>query len=410
MKKNKITRRDFLKMAGITSAGLALSACGVDVTKLPDSTATVTPSLTLFPTVTNTPTLTPTPMPPTIGDLARKIGMDVGVEGYYSVNAPANYVNTLLNYSILTDGYVSTPNSTDSEPKVAFSSLKAFSEFARLNNIKLNINHMFWGFGFFNDKNSPVRYLLKASKDEVEKWMKDRVKKFFEIPYFTHVNFVNEVLWGNDETGEFGWDSSSNPFYKIWGKDWVYEAYMIVYNEAVATGRKVGDDIRLIYNATPIEWDSPKARYEYKLLSDLKEKLKKELSIETPFDVGMEFHTRTVPLKEVVCWGPSASHLEKKTLIEHFKKFGEIGDIHVSEFSIATPDPKLEKEILHTVVESAIESGVCKSLIMWGAFASPDVSWADCNLQHLYEGNSNNPKPSYMFDELYKILQTYSAI
>jgi GH35 family endo-1,4-beta-xylanase len=268
---------------------------------------------------------------------------------------------------------------------------------------------MFWGYGFFSNENSPVRYLLKAPKDEIEKWMKDRVKRFFEIPYFTHVNFVNEVLWGDDETGQFGWDTKDNPFYKIWGENWVYEAYMIVYNEAVATGRKVGDDVRLIYNATPIEWDSPKAKYEYKFLLGLKEKLKKQLSIEKPFDIGMQFHTRTTPLKDVTCWGPNASHLEKKTLIGHFNKFGEIGDIHISELSIHTPDPEQEKEILHTIVESAIESGVCKSLIMWSPFMQPYVSWADCNMQHLFEGSVYKPKPSYMFDELYKILQTYSA-
>lgn len=416
---NKLTRRDFLKVAGIASAGLALSACGVDVTKLPNSTAT--PSLTPFPTVTNTPTLTPTPMPPTIGDLARKIGMDVGVEanylGLFSPNktaikfsdAPDGYVNALLNFSILTNGYEGSPDWTDTKPKIAFSFWKDFSEFARSNNIKLNINHMFWGYGFFNDENSPVRPLLNAPKEEIENWMKKRLQNFFEIPYFTHLAFVNEVLWGNDETGEFGWDVDYNPFYRIWGKDWVHEAYMKVYEEAVATGRKVGDDIRLIYNATPIEWDSPKARYEYKLLSDLKEKLKKELSIETPFDIGMEFHTRTVPLKEVVCWGPNASHLEKETLIEHFKKFGAIGDIHISEFSIATPDKNQEIDILHTVVESAIESGVCKSLIMWSPFMPSDVPWADCTMRHLYEGDFHNPKPSYMLDELYKILQSYAA-
>lgn len=56
MKRSKLTRRDFLKVAGLTSAGLALTACGVKATELP--TATSIPS-------TNTPlpmpTLTPTP-------------------------------------------------------------------------------------------------------------------------------------------------------------------------------------------------------------------------------------------------------------------------------------------------------------------------------------------------------------
>lgn len=96
MKKNKLTRRDFLKVAGVTSAGLAISACGVDVTKFPDSTATAT----LFPsTATNTPvpTITATPQPPTLQSLADKIGITFGtmVSGW-SIDQP-KYVETVLN-------------------------------------------------------------------------------------------------------------------------------------------------------------------------------------------------------------------------------------------------------------------------------------------------------------------------
>jgi hypothetical protein len=46
MNKN-LSRRDFLKLAGITSTGLVLWACGIQVTK--------------FPKFTNTPLSTPTP-------------------------------------------------------------------------------------------------------------------------------------------------------------------------------------------------------------------------------------------------------------------------------------------------------------------------------------------------------------
>jgi len=49
---NQLTRRDFLKIAGITTSGLVLSACGVKATELP--TITNLPP-TLAPTVTSTP-------------------------------------------------------------------------------------------------------------------------------------------------------------------------------------------------------------------------------------------------------------------------------------------------------------------------------------------------------------------
>jgi len=57
MNKN-ISRRDFLKLAGVTSAGLALSACGLNVTDVPTATS-IPPTGTPLPTatVTSTPIL-----------------------------------------------------------------------------------------------------------------------------------------------------------------------------------------------------------------------------------------------------------------------------------------------------------------------------------------------------------------
>jgi len=54
----KLSRRDFLKLAGVTSAGLALSACGVNATELPTATL-IPPTETAIPTLTASPTSTP---------------------------------------------------------------------------------------------------------------------------------------------------------------------------------------------------------------------------------------------------------------------------------------------------------------------------------------------------------------
>jgi len=50
----KLSRRDFLKLASVTSASLALSACGVKATELPTATS-LPPTGTLLPTETFTP-------------------------------------------------------------------------------------------------------------------------------------------------------------------------------------------------------------------------------------------------------------------------------------------------------------------------------------------------------------------
>lgn len=61
----KLSRRDFLKMAGASAASLALASCGVKSTELPASTKTLTPSPTntLIPTPSSTPEPSPTPEP-----------------------------------------------------------------------------------------------------------------------------------------------------------------------------------------------------------------------------------------------------------------------------------------------------------------------------------------------------------
>ena len=74
----KLSRRDFLKLAGVTSAGLALSACGVNATELPTATF-LPPTETIVPTVTSSPTLTPTPKPPeTLREYADALGIEIG--------------------------------------------------------------------------------------------------------------------------------------------------------------------------------------------------------------------------------------------------------------------------------------------------------------------------------------------
>jgi len=85
MSKTGLSRRDFLKVAGVTSAGLALSACRVKAIDMPvpTSTSKVIPSTaTASPTITQTPepTLTTTPHPPeTIRDFADVLGIKIAV-------------------------------------------------------------------------------------------------------------------------------------------------------------------------------------------------------------------------------------------------------------------------------------------------------------------------------------------
>jgi hypothetical protein len=420
MSQNKLTRRDFLKIAGATTAGLAISACGIDATKLTDPTAipsltpSSTPSLTPYPTITNTPTLSPTPKPlPTLGELGRKLGLDVGislriVDKFYD----SNYQKFLLNFSMLTDGWAANPVWwTDANKARVLEYWNTLSSFAKTNNISLDMNHLFWA-GYFGKSSTPINInnLLSASKDEVETWMHERAKTFFTIPYLTSVNFANEVFYNHPETFKHSWNSSNNPFYRTWGESWPFEAYKVAWYEAMNMGKAVGKDFRLVYNSASLEVDTPGGRIELKYLSDLKNKLNKELGIERPFDIGMQFHTRTEPIKKGECYGWNVAKLDKKTLTDRFKQIGDIGDIRVTEFSIAnTEDAQAQKDVLHTVVEALIESGVGKSFIMWSPQeqfdTNPERVNLSCSIRNIMDASY---KPMFMFDELYKILQSRS--
>lgn len=414
MKKNKLTRRDFLKVAGVASAGLALSACGVDATKLPDPTAT--PSLTPFPTSTNTPTLTPTPKPSTMGELARKLGFDIGIALRIvdDFNNP-DYQDFILNFSMLTDGWASNTGLTDNKQsgwgsqKFTMDYWNMLSAFCKTHNISLDLNHLYYGGGYF-DKNSPVYYLNTASKDEIDNWYHDRVKMFFEIPYFTSAGFVNEVIYDNPTNLNYGWQANENPLYNIYGKNYPYESYKVIWNEAVKTGRQIGEDIHLIYNTTCLETKNPGGNYEFSYLAGLRDKLNKELDIERPFDIGLQLHIGTAPIQRGECYRWDSKYYEKNSLVERFRKLGEIGDIRITEFSIAdTQDAQEQKDILHTVVESFIESGFGKSFIMWGTQEQFDTEPArinlSCSMRNLMDASY---KPMFMYDELYKILQSKS--
>ncbi len=74
--KQKLSRRDFLKLAGATSAGLALSACGVKATEVSLST----PTILSTETSTHQPTSTVTPHPPeTIREFADALKIKIAV-------------------------------------------------------------------------------------------------------------------------------------------------------------------------------------------------------------------------------------------------------------------------------------------------------------------------------------------
>jgi hypothetical protein len=128
----QLTRRDFLRLCGTSSIGLALAACGVTPTPtvtpaptntaLPTSTALLTATTTLTstpaPTSTATPTRTPTatPRPLTIGDLASALGIGFSTQvdpyrlRYPDYENAISYFNGVMFSEAYMKGWTTTAN------------------------------------------------------------------------------------------------------------------------------------------------------------------------------------------------------------------------------------------------------------------------------------------------------------
>ena len=409
MKKNIFSRRDFLKVAGVTSAGLALSACGLDVTKLPESAATVSMTPLPIATATNTlePTITATPRPPTVGDLGRKLGLEIGaclslLLAKNNFNNP-DYVNAILNFSFITDGQASNPAMTDAEYGEGYPYLEFLSKFAKEHGMSFSPDHLFYGWGHFQDY-SPIKSLASAPKEEIEKWMLERVKKFFDLPYFTEINFATEALNISWNTKQVVWQTEHNPFYHAYGEDWPEVAYHMAWDAAVKSGRIVGKDVHFIWDSAITIEDK---KYEFDYLKKLKGKLSADLGIERPFDIGIQLYPY---VNKNGCWGADYRIFEKKRLIDLFQKWAEIGDIRDTGFNVCgTDDMQQQKDILRSVVEAMIASGVCKRFLFWDTFAyseyerNPNTTPGEFAAKNVFDGKY---KPLFMLDELYKILES----
>lgn len=417
VKRQSLTRRDFLKLAGVTSTGLALSACGVDLTHVPASTET--PIVKPLPAATTGPRPTPTPSllnSPTLGELGRRLGFDVGISlRMVDEFSSLNYQNFLLNFAALTDGWASNPSRIEDTQDTwgnRESTIKywnTLSAFCKAHHMSLDLNHLYYGWGYFQE-DSPAYHLNTASKEEIDTWYQNRVKMFFQIPYFTSANFVNEVTYNDPRTLKYGWGGTKyDPLNRVYGRDYPYVSYKVAWNEALQTGREVGKDIHLVYNTPSSDVRSPGAEYEYSYLLGLRDKLTKEFGLARPFDIGMQFHIGPGPIQSGECWRWHPKYFEKADLTGRFKRLGEIGDIRITEFSIADiQDQQEQKDILHTVVEAFIDSGVGRSFIMWSPKDQYDthtsrVANLSCSMRNLMDVSY---RPLFMYEELYRILES----
>ena len=337
----KVSRRDFLKLAGATSAGLALSACGVQAMEVPTptSTSTLIPS-TQTPTPTSTYIPTATSIPNTLRGYADALGFNIGVV------AETNGFNEAL---------IS----------------REFNEIA--------VSSIGWEV-IDQKKESAYDFSIpdwlksgSFSRDELIEIMKKHIRKVMshykgQVRSYTVVNEASEpsIFWNRHV-----------------GPEYVEIAFQ--------TAREADPDAVLIYNDSGHETARlPKSNQVFNLVKSLKAK-------DLVDAVGFQMHILGEPDSYIDPRTPPT----KEELLEQMSRYGDMGvKVFITELDVdtgklsGTKEEKWSKqaEIYGTVVEACLESsGICKDINMWGI---SDIDAWRGEAPFLYTA-SNQPKPAY---------------
>ena len=309
----QLTRRDFLRLCGTSSVGLALAACGVapTPTAAPAPTSTVAPTNTLFPTaitkpiLTNTPaptstataTATATPRPPTLRDFASKI--KVGTESF-RIGTMADYGNQYRRdprylETIRSEFNLIVPAGSFHEKNLTLrtSEAKFWAEFAQEEGIPFQIKSMFWQGDLPSSLNK-----AKVTKDEVKQYIEERIRTV--LPYVsrkvsTIIVLANEPFWNyrgqRGWMGEYNQDWDRNPYYAAFGEGWIGEAYVALHNISTKEFNLVpGKDFTVIgLNVPGIESANPMTDFVIKQVTKIKMDISAKLGMpadSVPFDLG----------------------------------------------------------------------------------------------------------------------------
>lgn len=373
----KLSRRDFLKLASATSAGFALSACGVKPTELP----------TLTPTNTSIPTEMAKPF--TLRALGEKLGIIIGESpaGDNPYNDAAYRKALGEHFSILWPaGYLQSAMDlwgTD----IA----RQFRQSTIANGQILIVGPVFW--------NADIPYTLKnATKDNVIRYMQKRVNAILEyVPKTnndtqpTYIMFMNEGLWVDPRTGSEEWTKarynwvdveegssekwkagpeewSENPYYRVFGDDLIVEIYLMIYRAAEEKGLILGKDYRMLYNDfnNHMTGFGTKTDFIRRVLGYSRKKIGAVLGISefnVQLDVGIEGNFFLDHRPWHILRPPTKAELTD--VITLYKE--QVGKVHITELNIIGAKNQAEiTDTLGMLLQVAVKTE-CDSVSFWNA-------------------------------------------
>lgn len=371
----KVSRRDFLKLAGATSAGLALSACGVQAMEVPTptSTSTLIPS-TQTPTPTSTYIPTATSIPNTLRGYADALGFNIGVVAETNGFNEALISREFNEIAVSSIGWEVIDQKKESAYDFSIPDWYIY-KYAAKNHLAVSAMHLVYGLAL-----SEYEYVLpdwlksgSFSRDELIEIMKKHIRKVMshykgQVRSYTVVNEASEpsIFWNRHV-----------------GPEYVEIAFQ--------TAREADPDAVLIYNDSGHETARlPKSNQVFNLVKSLKAK-------DLVDAVGFQMHILGEPDSYIDPRTPPT----KEELLEQMSRYGDMGvKVFITELDVdtgklsGTKEEKWSKqaEIYGTVVEACLESsGICKDINMWGI---SDIDAWRGEAPFLYTA-SNQPKPAY---------------
>ena len=183
-----MTRRDFLKACGLASATLLAPTWLV-----PDSA-----TASQFAIQGNSPRLR---------DLAGKLGIEIGISlrqiDRWKLDQFPAYLESIKQFALIKDGYASWPDSWMDNLNT-YEYMTQLGRFAKKNKMGLSIDNLFnWNWFLPPAK---AASLANATREQMDIFLKDMVRKHFQVPYFTDLTFASEptsadqddvVHWGD---------------------------------------------------------------------------------------------------------------------------------------------------------------------------------------------------------------------
>ena len=376
---------------------LLVASCVAAPTATPTTRPTVAPVLAISPvptliatatevptsTVTPAPTSTPTPTPPTLSELARAYGIDIGITvGRDEKWQDPRYKDVVLkNATIIIPAgeFMQTTMDVHGEHLA-----DPFINWAVQNNKKLRIHELFW----HQDIGNELKQIVAASKTTEELrqnvlgYMDRRIRRVLNIipsqvrkTLPLEIVFANEAMWyyhpdqrggysGSPETGGL----NTSPYFYTLGPQWLTEAYVKTYQIAGEMGFDQ-DSIKLIYNDYDIELPGPKAELIKRELAQRKQEIAQRLGIpveDVQLYIGMQFHLKA-PGHQAQ-YRLDAGRLDKQILITHFEDMAKaIGPVVLTEIDYEG-DKKTMPVAISILAEACLEAGpdVCTGLSFWG--------------------------------------------